>query len=125
MLPARHRLTHRGDIANVLRGAGAVRVGTRLMVIHAISVDTEADCPPRVGFAVSKAVGSAVVRNRVRRRLRAQMARRIFLLPWGVDVLVRAQPIAASATSLELGHDLDAGIPRVVTRLSASTGGGA
>jgi ribonuclease P protein component len=33
--------------------------------------DSHADFPTRVGFTVSKKVGNAVIRNRVRRRLRA------------------------------------------------------
>ncbi|HJQ56215.1 MAG TPA: ribonuclease P protein component [Vineibacter sp.] len=36
------------------------------------------DAPPRVGFTVTKKIGNAVVRNRVRRRLRA-LAREVLL----------------------------------------------
>lgn len=35
-----------------------------------------AELPPRVAYAVGKRVGSAVVRNRVRRRLRAAVTQR-------------------------------------------------
>lgn len=69
--------------------------------------------PTRVGFVVSKAVGNSVVRHRVIRRLRAQVADRLSLLPPGADVVVRAAPAAASATSGQLGADLDLALERV------------
>lgn len=62
----------------------------------------------RVGFVVSKAVGTAVVRHRVTRRLRHLMADRLARLPAGTLVVVRALPPAATAPSSELGTDLDA-----------------
>lgn len=70
--------------------------------------------PPRVGFVVSKAVGNSVVRHRVIRRLRAQVADRLELLPPGTDVVVRAQPAAAVASSAELAADLDRALERVI-----------
>jgi len=69
--------------------------------------------PARVGLIVSKRVGSAVTRNRVSRRLRHQMATRIDRLGPDALLVLRAQPPAASATSADLGADLD----RVLDRL--------
>ena len=77
------------------------------MVVHAHRTDARAGLPPRVGFVVSKAVGGAVVRNRVKRRLRALMAARIGTVPAGYDVVVRANPAAPRASYAELGADLD------------------
>jgi ribonuclease P protein component len=67
---------------------------------------------------VSKAVGSAVVRNRVKRRLRAQVADRLDRVPAGVDLVVRANPASAGATSDELGQHLDRALGRVLPALS-------
>lgn len=63
--------------------------------------------PPRVGFVVSKAVGNAVVRHRVARRLRHLMRERLGRLPAGTLVVVRALPPSAGASSRDLGRDLD------------------
>lgn len=60
----------------------------------------------RVGLVVSKAVGPAVTRTRVKRRLRAQAAELLPLLPAGTDVVIRANPAAATAASTELGAAL-------------------
>jgi ribonuclease P protein component len=86
-------------------------------VVHANQTDTRAGLPPRVGFVVSKAVGSAVARNRTKRRLRALMHQRISILPSGTDVVVRANPAAAQANSAELGSELDVLLGRVLRRL--------
>jgi ribonuclease P protein component len=53
--------------------------------------------PSRFGFIVSKAVGNAVTRNLVKRRLREAAAETLRDRPTGVDVVVRALPAAASA----------------------------
>jgi len=61
----------------------------------------------RAGFIVSKAVGGAVVRNRVRRRLRHLMRERLDSLPAGTDVVIRALPSSGARSYAELGADLD------------------
>ncbi len=62
---------------------------------------------PAVGFVVSKGVGNAVIRNRVKRRLRALAAERLTDLPADADLVVRALAPAATADSATLGRDLD------------------
>jgi ribonuclease P protein component len=66
--------------------------------------------PPRAGFVVSKAVGGAVVRNKVKRRLRHLMVDQLGTLPPATDVVVRALPSAATRTFAELRTDLDAAL---------------
>lgn len=118
MLPAGNRLRVSSDFAAVFRGPRGARAGSTLIVVHANQTDARAGQPPRVGFVVSKAVGTAVVRNRTKRRLRALMAARLELLPQGTDVVVRANPVAAQANSHELGAELDALLPKVMARLA-------
>ncbi|RCW47232.1 ribonuclease P protein component [Halopolyspora algeriensis] len=76
--------------------------------------------PTRVGFVVSKAVGNAVVRHRVARRLRHLMRDRLAGLPPGTLVVVRALPPAARANSRELGKDLDAAFRKLQLPTSAA-----
>lgn len=59
--------------------------------------------PARAGLVVSKKVGKAVVRNKIRRRLR-EILRRMLLPP--CDLMVVAQPEAATASYAELHRDL-------------------
>ena len=122
MLPAGHRLRESADFSAALRGSAGtpgVRFGSRLIVVHANSTDARAGLPPRVGFVVSKAVGGAVVRNRTKRRLRAQVAARITRVPAGTDVVVRANPVAAQASSAELGVELDLLLDKAIAKLAA------
>ena len=120
MLPARHRLRHGADFARVVRGTGGTRSGSRLIVVHANQTDTRAGHPPRVGFVVSKNVGGAVVRNRTKRVLRALMAARLAGIPEGTDIVVRANPAAADATSARLGTELARLLSQVLTRRAAA-----
>ncbi len=84
------------------------------MVLHAHHAPTRGDGPPRVGFVVSKSVGGAVVRNRTKRRLRHLMAARVNDLPLGADLVVRANPAAALASSSQLATELDRLLAKVL-----------
>jgi ribonuclease P protein component len=68
----------------------------------------------RAGFVVSKAVGGAVVRNHVRRRLRHLMRVRLEQLPDRTNVVVRALPAAATRTYAALGADLDGALAAIM-----------
>jgi ribonuclease P protein component len=77
--------------------------------------------PPRVGLVVGKSVGNAVVRNRVKRRLRHQVSSLLPLLPPGTSVVLRALPPAAIATSAELAAELRTGLTRCLERTPEMT----
>lgn len=89
---------------------GGRRAGRPLLTAH---LDTEGS-GRTAGLVVSKAVGGAVVRHRVARRLRHLLAARIEELPDGTRLVVRAAPGAGTATSAELGADLDRALARLV-----------
>jgi ribonuclease P protein component len=116
MLAAGHRLTDpEGFRAASRRGQ---RAGTRTVVTHLLLPQEQqvvgmSGPEPRVGFVVSKAVGSAVVRNRVKRRLRHALRERIGAVPGGSLLVVRAQPAAAGISYQELVADLDRCLERV------------
>ncbi len=62
---------------------------------------------------VSKAVGNAVIRNRVKRRLRHLCREQLSELPGSGALVVRALPAAATASSAELRADLVRCLQRV------------
>ncbi|WP_089773728.1 ribonuclease P protein component [Ruania alba] len=104
MLPARHRMRAADEFGAAIR-SGA-RSSSRRVVVHFSSETTRARTA-RVGFVVSKAVGNAVTRNAVKRRLRALMADRVANLPEGSAVVVRALPSSAESSFAGLRSDLD------------------
>ncbi|QCC78543.1 ribonuclease P protein component [Nocardioides daphniae] len=67
----------------------------------------------QVGFVVSKAVGNAVVRNRVQRRLRHLTREHLQELPGRGVLVVRANPAAAEASYATLKGDLTKGLVRL------------
>jgi ribonuclease P protein component len=110
VLERRHRLTTAAGFATAVRRGR--RAGSRTLVVHLHrATDGEG---LRVGFVVSKAVGPAVVRNRVRRRLRHLVRERVDRLAAADLVVVRALPSAAGASSAELARDLDRCLERVL-----------
>jgi ribonuclease P protein component len=78
--------------------------------------------PARVGFVVSKAVGGAVVRNRVKRRLRHLARGYLGSLPEGSLLVVRANPRAATARQAELAAELDLVIRALLRRQGGTQG---
>ena len=141
MLPSENRLRRRQDFATAVKRGR--RAGRPLLVVHLSrdgdpkgQADRTSDIRPhaaegtpsaRAGFVVSKAVGPAVVRNLVKRRLRHLVRDRLSRLPAGSLIVVRALPPAASASYHDLEHDLDAALKRLLRvepTATAATGAG-
>ncbi|MET4637932.1 ribonuclease P protein component [Mycetocola sp. 2940] len=72
---------------------------------------------PRFGFIVAKTVGNAVVRNRVRRRLKAAAFAMAPALPAGAETVFRALPSSANADFTELSAEVE----RSASRLAAKS----
>jgi len=94
------------------RGAeykAVVRRGRRCAAAHTLTyVVTSGEArPPRFGFIVSKQVGSAVVRNTVRRRLKAVCFGALDGVTQGSDVVIRALPSSANADFSELRAEVE------------------
>ena len=119
MLPPEHRLTDGASFQQTVR-AGR-RAGSRTVVVHlADGVDASVGVPgPRIGFVVSKAVGNAVVRNRVKRRLRHLAREHVSSLPGSAALVVRALPASATASYAELSTDLARCLARVRSEVTA------
>jgi len=66
------RLKRRSDFLNVAqKGHKWVTPGLVLQVLKQKESDTQKDHKIRIGFTVTRKVGNAVIRNRVKRRLRS------------------------------------------------------
>lgn len=87
------------------------RVAGVYCITHAVSCVQEA--PARFGFIVSKAVGNAVTRNLVRRRMKTIADRRLRAGFTGTEIVFRALPAAAEATFSELERELSRALDRV------------
>lgn len=110
MLPAQSRMRLRRDFEAAVRKGR--RAGRPRLVAH-LWIDAATGAAPRVGFVVSRAVGNAPCRNRVRRRLRHLVRDRVQRLPRGALLVVRANPAAAHASYAELAADLDTVLGRL------------
>jgi len=120
VLTRNNRLTSSRLFAHTARRGR--RAGTATMVLHLVepaagAVDASAQIPSvQIGFVVSKAVGPAVIRNRVKRRLRDLARERLSSLPGSAVLVVRALPPSASASFSALSDDFDAALTRLTDR---------
>ena len=103
MLPAASRMRRRAEFSAAI-GSGS-RTGRPLLVGHLLVREGVPE-PARVGFAVSRAVGPAVVRNKVKRRLRHLAVGYLHSLPEGSLLVLRANPQAATASQADLAAEL-------------------
>jgi ribonuclease P protein component len=119
-------MTRAQDFRATLRGGrrGSSRAHPLLAVSFVAGPGGPETGASRAGFVVSRAVGGAVLRNRVRRRLRHLVAARLPRLPAGSMLVVRALPPAGSATSAELGAAIDRALGTATdARLATAEGG--
>jgi ribonuclease P protein component len=89
-LSRRHRLSRSRDFDAVYRKGRSV--STRFLVLYSFPREEDVDGEPRLGLAVSRQLGSAVERNRLKRRLRAVFDELYAGLPAGQDYVLIARP---------------------------------
>jgi ribonuclease P protein component len=70
------------------------------------SAAAPAECPTRLGITVSRRVGGAVVRNRVKRLIREAYRRQKAAFGGGVELVVIARPEAAQITYAQVYAEL-------------------
>jgi ribonuclease P protein component len=96
--PKARRLTRASEYERVKRD-GVVQRG-KLLTLSVAIVENSGLC--RVGFITSRRLGGAVVRNRVRRRLREIIRRRQHDLRQDIWIVLIAKRDAASASDRDL-----------------------
>ena len=111
--PQLWRVTDRASFQALRRRGRRVRRGP-VTVTYLAPDEQSSALPPRVAFAVGKATGGAVVRNRVRRRLRAALRELMVAgrLPSGT-YLLGATAVVAQTPWSELLSSLSATIDEV------------
>jgi ribonuclease P protein component len=86
----RHRLSRSRDFDDVYRRGTST--STRYLVLHWFPRADDTEGEPRLGLAVPRAIGSAVVRNRMKRQLREAWKRLLPEVPTGHDYVLVARP---------------------------------
>ena len=93
-----------------------VRRGRRTATPHAVvhRIANGSDTVARFGVVVSKKVGGAVVRNRVRRRIQSICADQLSVVPEGDLIVVRALPGSPEVAWDTLRSEIGDGLRRAV-----------
>ncbi len=99
--PASRRLKRRRDFERVRREGRTWRGA--LLTLGVLPVQDEGSF--KIGFVTSRKIGGAVVRNRVRRRLREIVRRRQHAVIAGTWLVTIARPAAGRATSAMLEQE--------------------
>ncbi len=114
-------MTRGDDYRRIVRNGN--RVGGAYCIAHAVLHVQGSTEPARFGFIVSKAVGNAVTRNLVRRRLKFIVERQLATGFTGADVVFRALPAVADASFAELEQEAVRQLDRV-RRMAVGQQGG-
>ncbi len=89
-----------------VRAQGKRVSGAVLFLGYAARSESDDSGFTRIGFSVSRRVGGAVIRNRVKRRLREVIRRELARIAPGYDLVITARPGAADARMETLKQDV-------------------
>jgi ribonuclease P protein component len=116
----RNRLSRSRDFDAVYRHGRSV--STRFLVLYAFDREEDGDPRPadaRLGLAVPKSVGNAVVRNRIKRQLKEIWRAQLERIPDGRDYVIVVRPGLPDAAETR-GHEwLVERVDEVLGKMSA------
>jgi ribonuclease P protein component len=115
--PRRRRLSRSAEFQRVYRQGRSK--ANRFLVLYAFPREDDAGDGPRLGLSVSRRVGGAVDRTRVKRVLREAFWQDAERLPTGSDYVVVARPEALGVAQREGAN----GMRRVLAELVDGMGG--
>ena len=78
------------------------------------------DLSARFGITVPRVLGPAVMRNRIKRRIRVAARAALHLLPPATDVVLHPRPVAATMPFPALQSELEAVFATVARRIASS-----
>lgn len=113
----RGRVTRSRDFDAVYR-KGRSAAG-RHLVVYAFTREDVHEPGPRLGLSVSKKVGGAVERNRIKRVLREQFARHNSGVPQDADLVVIARPGVVDYLDTQGSDALGSRLHELLSRLFA------
>ena len=120
--PKRGRLSRSAEFERVYRQGRSV--GNRFLVLYAFprAADATDGDGPRLGLSVSRKVGGAVDRNRVKRLLREAFADEVQRVPTDHDVVLVARPEARDLAEREGLEGVRRALSELVGRALAEGG---
>ncbi len=98
------RLRPRGEFERIRQNGRAWP--HRFFVLIALPHTDRPEMPPRIGVAAGKKLGGAVMRNRIKRKLREAVRQVYPNLPGGVDVILIARAPIAEASVAQIAAAL-------------------
>ncbi len=111
------RLRNPGEFLRLQRGGARCQSGH---FVFYYGLDRAGDRRSRLGITVSRRIGNAVVRNRLKRRVRECYRLKLrAMLPAGAAVVIIARGGAGNLDWPTLEHELGAGIDGLRRRLAA------
>jgi ribonuclease P protein component len=120
--PRRRRLARSAEFERVYRHGRSK--ANRFLVLYAFPREQDAKEGPRLGLSVSRRVGGAVDRTRVKRVLREAFWQEAERLPEGADYVVVARPEAKGLAEREGTGGVRRALGELVDGMGGSSTGG-
>ncbi len=118
-MPSTHRLRKHADYGLVY-GVSRKHQSTSLSFFYRTRLQASASAQAaRFGITVPRAIGNAVLRNRIKRRVRVVARGSLHLLPLETDVVLHPRPVVAVMPFPALERELAAVFATIARKLAA------